>query len=89
MKLKTLLLTLAGSFGLATLLSSCHSTGSGGGSNTHEMGGLHTPRMDNSIMPSRGNGNTGTRRSGSGSNTHEMGGPGKPRMDNSIMPGRN
>ena len=87
MKLKTLLLTLAGSLGLATLLSSCHSTGSGGGSNTHEMGGPRTPRMDNSLMPNRGT--PGTTNTGSGSNTHEMGGPGKPRMDNSIMPNRN
>lgn len=89
MKLKTRLLILSGSLGLVTLLSSCQSTGSTPVSNTHEMGGLHTPRMDNSLMPNRGDGNTGTSSSGSGSNTHEMGGPRTPRMDNSLMPNRN
>ena len=55
MKLKTRLIILASSLGFATMLSSCQSTGSGGGSNTHEMGGPRTPRMDNSIMPKRAN----------------------------------
>jgi|GEM_PF-4197297 len=81
MKMKTLLLTLAGSFGLATMLSSCQSTG--GGSNTHEMGGLGKPRMDNSLMPNRGTPGTTT-----SSGSHEMGGLRTPRMDNSIMPNR-
>jgi len=83
MKLKTRLLILAGSL---TLLPSCESTRSGHGSNTHEMGGPRTPRMDNSIMPNRG---TPGSSSGTGSRSHEMGGPRTPRMDNSIMPGRN
>ena len=54
-KLKSILTCL----GLAILtvftFTGCQSTGSGGGSNTHEMGGPRTPRMDNSIMPNRGN----------------------------------
>jgi hypothetical protein len=53
MKLKMRLILLAGSLGLATVLSSCESTGSGSTSNTHEMGGPRTPRMDNKIMPGR------------------------------------
>jgi len=53
MKLKTRLLILAGSLGLVTLLPSCQSTGSGSPSNTHEMGGPRTPRMDNKLMPNR------------------------------------
>ena len=85
MKMKTRVLILAGSIGLVTILPSCESTGP---SNTHEMGGPRTPRMDNKIMPDRGP--TGSDSgSGSGSNTHEMGGPRTPRMDNSIMPNRN
>jgi len=88
MKLKSRLLILLATLGLVTVLPSCQSTGTGSGveSNTHEMGGLRTPRMDNSIMPDRGNVGSS---SGSGSTTHEMGGPRTPRMDNRIMPGRN
>jgi len=82
MKLKPRLITLISSLGLVTLMPSCESSGP---SNTHEMGGPGKPRMDNSLMPNRGDGTS----TGSGSNTHEMGGPGKPRMDNSLMPNRN
>lgn len=87
MKLTQLLRTMAGGFGLAMLLSSCQSTGDRSDSNTHEMGGPRTPRMDNSVMPNRGS--TGSTSSDSGSSTHEMGGPRTPRMDDSVMPGRN
>lgn len=86
MKLRTRILILVGSLGLVIVMPSCESPAPV--SNTHEMGGLHTPRMDNSLMPNRGD-NAGTTRSSSGSNTHEMGGPRTPRMDNSLMPGRN
>lgn len=87
MKLKTRLLILISSLGLVTLVPSCQSSGP---SDTHEMGGPGKPRMDNSLMPNRGDAGTGTSSSsGSGSSTHEMGGPRTPRMDNSIMPNRN
>ena len=39
----------------AFTFTGCESTSNGGGSNTHEMGGTRTPRMDNSIMPNRRN----------------------------------
>jgi hypothetical protein len=86
MKLKTRILILLSSLGLVTLMPSCESAG--GPSDTHEMGGPGKSRMDNSLMPNRGETGTGSS-TGSGSNTHEMGGPGKARMDNSIMPDRN
>lgn len=35
------------------LMSSCQSTGSGSASDTHDMGGLRAPRMNNSIMPAK------------------------------------
>ena len=57
--MKNKLISTLTCLGLAILtvftFTGCQSTGSGGGSNTHEMGGLRTPRMDNSIMPNRAN----------------------------------
>lgn len=53
MKLKMRLLFLTVGLGLLTILPSCQSTRSNSASETHEMGGLRTPRMDNSIMPNR------------------------------------
>ena len=53
--LKSTLLMLSFAVFTAFTFTGCQSTGSGGGSNTHEMGGPRTPRMDNSIMPNRAN----------------------------------
>ena len=87
--MKTKLKSILPMLGLAMLagftFSSCESTS--GPSNTHEMGGPRTPRMDNSLMPNRGT--PGTTNTGTRSDSHEMGGPRTPRMNNSTMPGRN
>ena len=54
-KLKSTIVSLILAMLAAFTFTGCESTGSSGGSNTHEMGGLRTPRMDNRIMPNRGN----------------------------------
>ena len=47
--LRSKLITLSIALLAAFTFSGCQSTGSGGGSNTHEMGGPGKPRMDNSL----------------------------------------
>ena len=54
-KLKTTLTCLGLALLAALTFSGCQSTGSSGGSNTHEMGGPGKPRMDNRLMPHRAN----------------------------------
>ena len=53
--LKSTVITLSIALLAAFTFSGCQTTGSGGGSNTPEMGGPGKPRMDNSLMPNRGN----------------------------------
>ncbi len=54
-KLRSTIVSLILAILSAFTFTGCESTSNGGGSNTHEMGGPRTSRMDNSIMPNRRN----------------------------------